>query len=180
MFKSLLACALILTASHASALEPGPIATAIKWAAPDLSRFINKKIDDNRDVGNITSLEAEALKDEPGLLLVLPRIKCRAVVIAQYVCGVSPSEQDLDVTNDEETDSIRHFVFSALLARYFGGEVALRFSNAHEDFNGVDRSGLEAREIMDLANNRQGIEWMTSGARRLTNITNVDLGRAAL
>ena len=174
-----LALVIALISPLAKASDEGGIAKTVRWTAPNLSRFINAKIDATADNGNITVQEAEALKDEPELLLMLPNIHCRAIVISQFVCGIPADEQSLDAFNDEETDAIRHFIFSALLTEYFGKETALRYTNAHEGVESV-HGKLDPRREMDLWNNRVGIAWMSKFGRRLTSRSNVRLAKGAL
>ena len=174
-----LALVMALISPLVKASDEGAIAKTVRWTAPSLSRFINKKIDATAEAGNITLQEAEVLKDEPELLTLLPKIHCRAIVISQFVCGIPVEEQSLDAFNDEETDAIRHFIFSALLTEYFGKQTALRYTNAHEGVEGV-HGKLDPRREMDLWNNRVGIEWMSKFGRRLTSRSNVRLAKGAL
>ena len=56
---------------------------------------------------------------------------------------------------NDESDACRHFLWAAFLTRELGPDVAQRFLNAHEQ----EPTQPDKEKIMDLANNRAGIDF---------------------
>lgn len=125
--------------------------------------------------------EQEFLRANASALLVIQGAVCSSLSASYAACGVQLSSWNQVVadTNDEETDAIRHFMLAAAIACSRGAQFANRFTTLHE---GAHPEHYQARELMDLKNNRIGAEWgekhCRSGARGLRSFEEAALEAA--
>jgi len=130
----------------------------------------------------INKIERKVLLKYPRMGFMLRNTKCRAIAISAAACGLDPRSKTFhrDMQH-EETDAIRHFVFSYLLATLNGADRALVFTAAHE---GSPESWNE-NSLMDLHNNSVGVEafigrWMASPGIRYGDRWVLELALQAL
>jgi hypothetical protein len=69
---------------------------------------------------------------------------------AESICA----KQFGDNRTNDESDACRHFVWSALLRKNLGEELAQKFLNGHEEQPGQPKD----QKAMDLSNNRAGMK----------------------
>lgn len=114
------------------------------------------------------SEEQEFLRKHPGSLVAVRSATCNSLALSYQLCGVSLSDPQLvDLTNDEETDAIRHFVWSVILACAQGPHFAKKYTTIHElGTEPVNASPVHPRNAMDLHNNAKGIEWVQTDIQR--------------
>lgn len=110
--------------------------------------FLNKKYSQPR------SEELIFIKNHPDAALVIANSGCAAMKISYGVCGINILNHENSRAWSEESDSIRHFVFSALLTCSRGQSLAERYTIAHE---GPPPWTIDNK--MDIFNNYQGFEW---------------------
>ena len=123
--------------------------------------------------------EQEFLRANASALLVIKNSACSALSITYALCDVQLTNWDQVVadTNDEETDAIRHFYMSAAISCSRGAQFANTYMTLHE---GAHPQHYQARELMDIKNNRLGAEWGANACRSLHGNFDEQAIRAAL
>ncbi|MBC7740998.1 MAG: hypothetical protein H7061_02295 [Bdellovibrionaceae bacterium] len=136
-----------------------------------ISKFIDKK---NPPDDWIHLYENQVFNEFPELMPAVAYQACKAMLITYSMCDVvrgRPISKKLISeiqfrTNNEETDALRHFIFTALVAKKVGIEKTRLFTTAHE--GAIPDSKLQVlyetpgydMEKMDIYNNNVALEWM--------------------
>ncbi len=154
-----------------------------------VTSVIDKQIDEKIPATNIMGLQQrEVLKLFPELAIIGHEEGCKALILSYTICdaySTATSWEDLfDQTNDEETDAIRHFILTALIARRAGVQKTKFLMNAHEAVD-PDLGLVEAlkattyeRDKMDLYNNFLSLAWVSSQGKK--QISDKDIVEQAL
>lgn len=125
----------------------------------DLSTFVchsicNKLCDSDIApdfIFTLSSLYPGLTDSERALTSQLPK---EAFIVYKQKAKAETACEEIFGTNNknDESDSCRHFIWSAYLTRELGSDLAQKFLNAHEE----ESTQPENEKAMDLANNRVG------------------------